>query len=1149
MNIFKKKASLLFTMLLGVFLLAGCNNDDNNDTNNDNGAVLSSIAITPANSSMPAGLKQQFTAIGTYSDGTSSDISSSATWSSDDSAIATINGSGLAISVMPGSAAISASISSSDVQSATTTLTVTDATLNSLAITTANPSIANGLTKQFMATGTYSDGTSPDVTASVTWSSANTQVATVNESGLASGVAIGSALITASLGSEETTTELTITDATLNSLAITPANPSIANGLTKQFMATGTYSDGTSPDVTASVTWSSANTQVATVNESGLASSVAIGSTLITASLGSEETTTELTITDATLNSLAITPANPSIANGLTEQFTATGTYSDGISVDITASATWSSAETDVATVNDSGLASTLATGTSVVTATFGAKSATSTLTVTDAVLSSIALTPVDPSIANGLTEQFTATGTYSNGTSIDISASMTWSSANTQVATVNESGLASGVAIGSALITASLGSEETTTELTITDATLNSLAITPANPSIANALTQQLTATATYSDGISVDITASATWSSAKTDVATVNDSGLASAFATGTSVVTATFGAKSATSTLTVTDAVLSSIALTPVDPSIANGLTEQFTATGTYSDGTSVDISASMTWSSADTSVATVVSSGIASGIATGSSVITATSGAISATSVLTVTDATLSSIAVTPANRSIPKNKTQQLKATGFFSDGTSTDITTSAEWSSANTSVATVNTNGLASGVASGTSDISATSGATSGSTTLTITNATLSSLVVSPATATTPSVIKGMSKQFAATGTYSDDSVHDVSTKVTWSSTDISVATIDANGLATGVYAGSSLITATLDAISDDSNLTVKDARLNSITVTPSEPTISNGNTKQFTATGTYSDTSEINITSSVTWSSADTQVATMNANGKSNSGRASGVDVGTSFISATLDGKSAETTLTVKAALLNNPLAPELGEVARFAILASQAITTTSGSAIVDGDLAILDQARSYYAGFTTGVKAGELDELTNGLSYAGDDSTPPYVVPVPYASMVAFINQSRTDLGIAYSFLAKDPNPNAATQVLPIELGKLTMTRGVYKTASNVTIQTGTLTLDAQGEPDSVFIFTIGGDLTTGAPGGDIELINGAQAKNVYWRTAGKTAIGTGTSFAGNVFAWSKVNVLTDAIVTGRLMAVTEEVTLDSNDITKKP
>ena len=202
---------------------------------------------------------------------------------------------------------------------------------------------------------------------------------------------------------------------------------------------------------------------------------------------------------------------------------------------------------------------------------------------------------------------------------------------------------------------------------------------------------------------------------------------------------------------------------------------------------------------------------------------------------------------------------------------------------------------------------------------------------------------------------------------------------------------------------------------------------------------------------------------------------------------------------------------------------------------------------MAILDQARSFYAGFTADVNAGEFVELSNGLSYAGDDTTPPYSVPVPYASMVAFINQSRTDLSIAYNFLAADPNPNAATQVLPIELGDLTLTRGVYKTASDVTIQTGTLTLDAQGEADSVFIFSIGGNLTSGAPGGDIVLINGAQAKNVYWRTAGATVIGTGTSFSGNVFAWSQVNVLTNASVSGRLLAVTEQVTLDANAVTK--
>ncbi|MBB1383787.1 Ig-like domain-containing protein, partial [Shewanella sp. SR41-2] len=310
MNHSIKKTYLVFTMLLGFILLAGCNGDNNNDnSNNDNnGVLLTSIAVTPATPSMPLGLKQQFTAMGTYSDGTSSDITNSATWSSDDSTVATINASGLAMGVIPGSVAITASLidSSSNEQSATTTLTITDATLTALAITPVTPSLAKGLTKQFMATGTYSDGTSPDVTTSVTWSSANTLVATVNASGLASGVAIGSSVITASLGSDETTTELNITDAILSSIALTPVEPSIAKGITQQFTAIGTYSDGISVDITASANWSSADTLVATMNTSGAAKGVSIGSSIITADFQAQSATSLLTVTDASLTSIML---------------------------------------------------------------------------------------------------------------------------------------------------------------------------------------------------------------------------------------------------------------------------------------------------------------------------------------------------------------------------------------------------------------------------------------------------------------------------------------------------------------------------------------------------------------------------------------------------------------------------------------------------------------------------------------------------------------------------------------------------------------------------------------------------------------------------------------------------------------------------
>jgi hypothetical protein len=262
--------------------------------------------------------------------------------------------------------------------------------------------------------------------------------------------------------------------------------------------------------------------------------------------------------------------------------------------------------------------------------------------------------------------------------------------------------------------------------------------------------------------------------------------------------------------------------------------------------------------------------------------------------------------------------------------------------------------------------------------------------------------------------------------------------------------------------------------------------------------------------------------------------------------------------------TYTVTVTFVTNPTAPTLGEAGRFVILANQAITTTGTTAISNGDIGITPAARSFIAGFTPAGPAGDYAELKGSTwagmastSYAPADANPaPFPYPLHYATphavyatTGAMLTQAHTDQGIAQTFLNADPNPTATSQVCETELGTLTKTRGVYKTASNVGITTGSLTLDAQGDPNAVFIFVIGGTLTTGAPGGSIVLSNGAQAKNVFWSTAGTTVIGAGTIFYGSVFAATQVNVLAGAQITGSLYAITDRVTLIADTVTKAP
>ncbi len=186
----------------------------------------------------------------------------------------------------------------------------------------------------------------------------------------------------------------------LVSVTLSPTSPSIADGMSEPFTLTANYSNNFSQILTTAAVWNSSNSGVATFsNSTGVAATVTTGTTTISASYGGFSQSTQLTVTPAALVSITVAPALSSIAVGTTEQFTATGTYTDNNMQNLTASAIWTSSTPSVAlisnTTGSNGLASSQASGTALIMARSGSVSGSTTLTVTGSAATANNVLPV----------------------------------------------------------------------------------------------------------------------------------------------------------------------------------------------------------------------------------------------------------------------------------------------------------------------------------------------------------------------------------------------------------------------------------------------------------------------------------------------------------------------------------------------------------------------------------------------------------------------------------------------------------------------------------------------------------------------------------------------------------------------------------
>ena len=394
--------------------------------------------------------------------------------------------------------------------------------------------------------------------------------------------------------------------AILTALEITPSSARIAQGTQVALAVAGRRSDGSVSDVTGSVTWS-ASGSAASVSADGVVSGLQVGSSKVTARLGQLSADVEITVTAATVVSLQLTPSTPSVAVGVAVPFTATATFSDQSTQNVTRQATFSSSNPSVASIAASGTATAKTSGQTVITATFKESSAQATLQVTSATpLQSLSVTSTQTTLAGGTSQQLRATGSFFDGSSRDLTNSVTWTSLAPSVAQVNGEGLVTALSPGSAQVRASLSGVNGELTLTVTNAVVSFITLTPNSPSIGKGVSQPFTVRATFSDQTIQEVTNDSAFESSSPSIATVSTlaapRGVATASAVGQTTISANYQGFKADSILTVTPAVLSNLEVFPASSLIAPGRQRRLGLLGVFSDGTRQELSTGIVWSTA-------------------------------------------------------------------------------------------------------------------------------------------------------------------------------------------------------------------------------------------------------------------------------------------------------------------------------------------------------------------------------------------------------------------------------------------------------------------------------------------------------------------------------------------------------------------
>jgi uncharacterized protein YjdB len=784
----------------------------------------------------------------------------SVSWSSSDPAVAAVSADGVATARGPGTAVVTATAGTA---SATAALIVSPEPASVLLSPAVDTLEALGAVLALSAQVLDASGT-PVADAQVTWTSSAPAVATVDAGGIVTAVSPGGVTVTATSGTASGDAEITVAPV-VSQVLVSPATATLtALGATRSFTAVPADANG-NPVAGASVTWSTDDAGIASVDGSGNGLAIANGTTRIVATSGTVAGSALVTV-EQVADAVTLVPGTLVLAAvGATSPLTATAADANGNPLAGPAFS-WSSDDPSVVTVSQAGLVTAVAPGSTLVRASAGGASDFTNVSVVPQVSQVVATPDSLRFTALGDSAGASAQGFDANGNPVP-GAPILWSSTSPGVASVDADGMVTAVGPGAAGIVARTGLGADTIPVTVTQ-TVTSLSVAPTALAFdALGTVQPLSATARDANGNPVP-GAPVTWSSVNPAVAAVNASGVVTSVADGSTAVVARTGALEDTASVTVSQ-VATNLTITPGAGSLsALGATATFTGTARDAGGTPV-AGVPVSWSSSDPGIFTVDASGTVTAVANGSATLTASApGGLSATAPVTVAQA-VASVSIAPGADTL-RTVNGSVTLSGTARDALGNVIPGAPfTWSTSNSNVAEVSVGGVVTPDREGSATITGASGGRTATSAITVAFA-VDSVVVTPDTVAFTAL--GALSALSAT-VYDTDGTPIPAPNVSWSSSDPGVATVDAIGLVTAEGSGTATIVAESGGRADTTVVTVSQP-VGSISLTTSSLTFSALGYDQ-SVTAVARDAGGNVIPDAVfTWVSADPGVATADSTG-----------------------------------------------------------------------------------------------------------------------------------------------------------------------------------------------------------------------------------------------------------------------------------